>query len=604
MRGLLSALAIAFLLNTAAGSLNAAVSIHVSTQGNDDSGDGSATRPFASLHAAQRRVRQLLAEQPQAVRVQLAAGVYWLDKPLELGNEDSGLSAAEPVVYAAAGGEVVLSGGRPITAWRKQDGRWIAKVELNDELPPFRDLWVNGRRAVRSRAPNQGYYRVVSAGPDNRTSFAAAEGEVVNVANPHAAEAVLLHDWSMSRVPLASIDPSSRTYRTIAPLGADMAQFAITNFEPHPRYFIENAPELVDSPGEWHLDEAAGQLHYMPREGEHPDDQDFEAIAPRLNELLVIRGRGELPVKHLRFEGLTFAHSQFAIPKYGYAGIQATVHERRTTVDDRQNVMMPAAVTVEQAEDCQFQDCRFQSLAGCGWQTSRSQNVRVAQCRFSDIGGNGVLIGTRNDGDRPLTRNVSITDCTIEQCGVSFFGAVGVWVGIAQDALIAHNEVRRLPYTGVSVGWRWDDTPTGCRGNRIEGNHIHHVMQTLSDGGGIYTLGRQPGTRLALNHIHDVPVNAGRAESNGIFMDEGSTEITVENNTIYHIARSPIRFHRAGKNLVAGNRLVARPDVPTFMYNATDEGVIERVDNVVASAESWQPPAEDAAASMAGVRTD
>ena len=73
-------------------------------------------------------------------------------------------------------------------------------------------------------------------------------------------------------------------------------------------------------------------------------------------------------------------------------------------------------------------------------------------------------------------------------------------------------------------------------------------MQRLSDGGGIYTLGWQPGTALIGNVIHDIPVNAGRAESNGMFIDQGSTDLEIKENTIYRVLRSPIRFNIAGKN--------------------------------------------------------
>ena len=104
-------------------------------------------------------------------------------------------------------------------------------------------------------------------------------------------------------------------------------------------------------------------------------------------------------------------------------------------------------------------------------------------------------------------------NCTIERCGQTFFGAVGVWVGMSVDTTLRNNEIRNLPYTGVSVGWCWDARPTICRGHQIRDNNIHHVMQTLSDGGGIYTLGRQPGTVLAGNVIHDIQINSGRAKA-------------------------------------------------------------------------------------------
>ena len=136
---------------------------------------------------------------------------------------------------------------------------------------------------------------------------------------------------------------------------------------------------------------------------------------------------------------------------------------------------------------------------------------------------------------------------------------------------MTHNDIGDLLYSGVSVGWRWNPTPSVCKGHRIERNHIHHVLLQLSDGGGIYTLGRQPGTVLQANHIHHVKVNAGRAESNGIFMDEGTTDLVVEDNDIHHIARSPIRFHRAGRNVLRGNKLRPGKGVPPLRFNNTPE---------------------------------
>jgi len=104
----------------------------------------------------------------------------------------------------------------------------------------------------------------------------------------------------------------------------------------------------------------------------------------------------------------------------------------------------------------------------------------------------------------------------------------------------------------------------------------HHVElafseRELSDGGGIYTLGFQPGTILRNNHIHDVSVNAGRAESNGIFMDEGTTGLLVESNYIHDIARSPVRFHQAGRNLLRRNTLRPGENIPPLRFNSTPE---------------------------------
>jgi hypothetical protein len=178
----------------------------------------------------------------------------------------------------------------------------------------------------------------------------------------------------------------------------------------------------------------------------------------------------------------------------------------------------------------------------------------------------------------------TVRGCTIERCGAVYYGAVGIWVGLSGNNNVVRNEVRDLPYTGISVGWMWNPTPTPCAGNEVKDNHIHHVMQILSDGGGIYTLGRQPGTKLTGNWIHDVLLNAGRAESNGMFLDEGSTDLLIENNLIHDVARSPLRFHKAGVNLVKANVLVCGKGSPPVCYNATPEANIKLEANLTLEA--------------------
>jgi hypothetical protein len=175
----------------------------------------------------------------------------------------------------------------------------------------------------------------------------------------------------------------------------------------------------------------------------------------------------------------------------------------------------------------------------------------------------------------------TIENCTVTECGVQFYGAVGIWCGLTAETTIKNNKVFNLPYTGISVGWMWSPVPTPCRQNTIEGNHIHNIMNILSDGGGIYMLGLQPGSIIRNNHIHDVKINAGRAESNGMFLDEGITDVIVENNLIYNIAKSPLRFHRATTNLVKSNYLFCANGNPPIRYNTTREEDIQKVDNKV-----------------------
>jgi hypothetical protein len=138
----------------------------------------------------------------------------------------------------------------------------------------------------------------------------------------------------------------------------------------------------------------------------------------------------------------------------------------------------------------------------------------------------------------------------IHACGLDYHGGVGIWVGMAEGTTVAHNLLHDLPYTGISVGWRWDAKPTSCKQHRIEFNHIYDVMKMLADGGGIYTLGFQPGTVLRGNLIHDVrrsPFATGAA-NNGMFIDEGSKGFRIEGNTIYNTSGEAVRFNQSDRS--------------------------------------------------------
>jgi hypothetical protein len=134
----------------------------------------------------------------------------------------------------------------------------------------------------------------------------------------------------------------------------------------------------------------------------------------------------------------------------------------------------------------------------------------------------------------------------------------------------------------------WNPSRTPARENIIEYNHIHHVMERLADGGGIYTLGRQPGSYLRGNWIHGVPREIGRAEANGMFLDEGTADFVLEGNVIHGTKRSPLRWHQARENLVRNNVLVHESDVPFSRYNATDSALITYQNNATIESNEFE----------------
>lgn len=572
--------------------------------GGDDGGPGSLDRPFATLERAQAEVRRLRQDAPdRGVTVLLRGGTYRLAQPLRFGPEDGGDEIQEVLWSALPGEYVTVCGSLEIGGWKEEEGG-IFRAPLPPELVgrSVRDLYRGGRRLPRARFPNDGWLRVGTAGEDRRSSFRFAPGSVPAIADAAGLEVQLLHDWSSSRVPVAELDAAGGSLRTRTPLGCAAPHYAIDNFEPHPRFALEGHPALLDAPGEWCQDPATGDLLLLPPPwltedpGQVADPETMRPEVPILERLLEIRGEPGRPVRNLHLFGITFQHSAFLPPAGGWAGAQAGMHERRDGSDAAaQLVFVPAAVELEDAVDCSLQRLALQALGGSAVRVGPGcRDIVLAECRIARVGANGIDIGedaTRQVDGQPwwrssgpedprLARRIAVEGCTIEAAGEVYPGAVGIWIGFAADCRVAYNDLRELPYTGISVGWVWAQDPSPCGGHRIEHNDIQRVMQLLSDGGCIYTLGRQPGTVLRANHLHAVPQQAGRAPSNGIFLDEGSCEILVEGNLIQDIAEAPIRFHRAGRNRIAGNVLLT-PRADPFHYDSTDPAAMEFSGNEV-----------------------
>jgi hypothetical protein len=134
--------------------------LYVSPAGSDASGDGSEAKPFATLQKAQAAVRRTPVASRPATTVYLRAGTYYLGETLAFGPEDSGASAAAPVVWSAYPGEnVTVSGGVPLATAAKPLSWSSGGAPLTATLPAgaplnFTTLFVDNERAIWARYPN------------------------------------------------------------------------------------------------------------------------------------------------------------------------------------------------------------------------------------------------------------------------------------------------------------------------------------------------------------------------------------------------------------------------------------------------------------------
>jgi len=274
--------------------------------------------------------------------------------------------------------------------------------------------------------------------------------------------------------------------------------------------------------------------------------------APRLTEIVRVQGEGSRRVGHLHFENLTFAHQHWDLPLDCTGYVQAAWG-------------VPGAIILEGAESCVFYGCTVAHVNGYGLEilAGSTENV-IAACAFHDAGAGGVkvgheqlaphelAVGTPLTGDPPVMAS-TVVDCTIRDCGHIYPSAIGIWVGNSGWNRLIHNHIFNCNYTGISCGWTWGYAPSRTVCNRIEDNHIHHInhREILSDNGGIYTLGQQPGTVLRGNVIHDISCYGYGAW--GIYPDEGSSEMRIEQNLVCGTKKAAYSTHYGRDNLVQNN---------------------------------------------------
>ena len=560
-----------------------AIDIFVSPNGNDNN-PGTKEKPMQTILMALRKVRELRRLDDPSVKngahIILQGGIYQQVEPIILRPEDSGTKDSPTWIEAAPGQNPVISGGIPIMDWKLMDADlpglpasaigkiWMADApEIAGRNLEFRQLWINGNKAVRASNLNDGKLdRILSVDKDKqelwipipKTQFSSAEQLEF-----------FIHQWwaiAILRVKAIDIVGDSALVTFYQP------ESHIEFEHPWPAPFIDekkelngnsafcfaNAIELLNQPGEWFEDVNSGKVYYWPREGENLAKDDV--IVPYLENIVSIRGTLDNSVSHVCFKGINFEYAAWMRPsKQGHVPLQAG-----WSITDAYKLLEPgtpdkaalenqawierqsAGVTVENANNIHFTGCRFQHMAGTGLDfISGTNNNLVEGCIINDIGGTGLQIGffgseifeahvPYNPTDKrevcqfETIRNNFITNCTNED-----WGCVGISVGYAHDINIEHNEVSHINYSGICVGWGWTKTITCMKNNRIHANYIHHFARNMYDVGGIYTLSAQPNSEISENRIQNLekaPYAHIPEHYQYIYYDEGSSYIRAINN--------------------------------------------------------------------------
>ena len=552
--------------------------IWISPKGSDFN-DGTRQSPKATLTSALRQAREWRRTEDNRIQggitIYMEGGTYAFHEPVFIRPEDSGTKESPTVIRSVGDEKVILSGGISINGWKKQGKVWVADVPAFNGRPlDFRQLWVNGKKAVRARDVEdfEKMNRICSVDEKNEILYVPAVSIrrlIDNKGNLKAkyAEMVLHQMWCVANLRIRSVEVQGDS----AAIRFHQPESRIQFEHPWPRpmvttdghnsaFYLTNARELQDVPGEWYHDIDARKVYYYPREGEKM--QEAEVIVPAVETLVRVEGTLDRPVCHIRFEKITFSYTTWMRPsEKGHVPLQAGMYltdgyridpkmQRNYLnhpLDNQGWLGRPAAaVRVVAARQIDFERCRFEHLGSTGLDYEEAvQGGVVRGCLFRDIAGNGLLVGSfspaahethlpYNPADRrEVCTQQQINNCYFTEIGNEDWGCLAIAAGYVGDVNIEHNEISEVPYSGISLGWGWTQTVNCMRNNRVHANLIHHYAKHMYDVAGIYTLGSQPKSYVTENCVHSIYKPGYVHDPNHwfyLYTDEGSSFITVRDN--------------------------------------------------------------------------
>lgn len=509
---------------------------------------------------------------------------FGMNQPVTIRITDPEYDVAQPIVITPHMHSITIdsekgclfSGGMKIEGFVRDtyNGRpcFSAPVPQIDQGLWFTDLYVDGLRADVTRYPAEGTLEPESV--ENNSSQLTASSSyffakkedlniIKNLRNFGDCFISYNHYWIDEHSPIKSYDLQTGKIEFAYP-----SRFTIepTHAASALHYIIENTAESFCNPNEWYLDREQKRVYYIPRNSSQTPES-IQVYAPLTSQLITVQGTAEEKARNIVFRNLTFAHTKGDYSSKKVLNGEADPDHPGFAGDTQSVCFAHGSITFSHAANCQLTGCTLQNLGvhavdileGC-------HGIRITDNEFFDLGAGGIKIdGGEAGSDLSVhTYGNTISNNVIHRCGRRYLAACGILIKHSYENTVSHNDIYDLFYTGISVGWIWGYADSITRDNLIEANHIYNLGQgKLSDMGGIYLLGKQPGTIVRGNLIHDVI--SAHYGGWGLYTDEGSSYITLENNICYRLKCNGYHQHYGSMNTVRNNIFMQSENPPVYV---------------------------------------
>lgn len=504
--------------------------IYISPNGKDN-GTGSKDNPFATFERVKQEIEDVHDGMTGNIIVNVMPGEYFIDNSLVFTNEHGGKNNHHLIIRGAdENNKPVISGGMKIDSWSLwQNGIYRTKLE---NVKSVRNLYVDGYPAVRARS--QYLYEVLDLiRLTNDTAVLSGFTVLPNYlpnqfSNVKDLEVVWQMEWACSRSLVENIEyaEDKLTFIMKQPYFSYTTGTPSIDVGPGQKFYIENAIELLDEPGEFCYDSSEKYLYYKPRNGKSP--LQSEVYIGLTEGLVKVEGTSDDVVQNIVFENLEFKYGAWQyVSNYGLTSIQADT----IVGNNNERQLLHAQFQVNNARGIKIKNCTFACLGSSALaMTDNVADSVVDGSDFRDISGAAISIGNSKhvestDG-KIICKNIRVSNNVMQRVAYEYKSCVAIMAYYTNAIEIVHNDMRDLPYTGISAGWGWGVYDSPYSGNiKISNNYIEDVCKVLSDGSHIYTLGAMPNSEVSYNYTRRSGDWRG-----GIYTDSGSAYLHIHHN--------------------------------------------------------------------------